>query len=176
MANSVTGVIVSIGPTLTLTSKKSGNSFNKRDVVLMLRRFDPNTGEPLNDVENTPQFSFMNDACAQLDNYVAGQVVTVSFYIQGTKYTDQSNVTKIINDIRPYKIELYQPKSYVAPQPQAPAPQYSPTGVSASQYPQHTAPAPQPGPGYGQQSQYGGRPQTTPPSSSQNGGGYKASF
>lgn len=180
MANFVVGVIASIGTTQTITSKKSGNSLTKRDVVLMLRRFDPNTGEPLTDSENTPQFSFINDMCKELDNYVPGQVVTVYFNIQGTKYTDQSNVTKIINDIRPYRIEPYQPKYYSAPQPQAPqpqapaqTPQYPPMGASSPQYPQS---APQPTNGYGPQPQYGGRPQSPTPSTPQNGGGYKAPF
>lgn len=172
MANFVIGVIVSIGPIQNLTSKKSGNAFKKRDVILMLRRFDPYTGEPLTDTENTPQFSFMNDLCNDLDNFVPGQMVTVYFNIQGTKYTDQSNITKIINDIRPYKIELYQPKTNVSQQPQTPQ---QPAMGSTPQYTPHPAPASQPTPGYGQQPQYGGRQQSIPPTP-QNGGGYKPPY
>lgn len=182
MANFVIGVIVSIGPLQNLTSKKSGNAFKKRDVVLMLRRFDPYTGEPLTDTENTPQLSFMNDLCNELDKFVPGQLVTVYFNIQGTKYTDQSNVTKIINDIRPYRIELYQPKSFVSPQtfgypaPPNNVPQNPPIGSSGPHYPQQSTQSPEPAPGYGQQPPFGGSQQPLPPSSHQNGGGYKAPF
>lgn len=109
MANQLIGTILSIGATQDLVSK-SGNSFKRRELILMLRRFDPNTGEPITDTENTPQLTFIGDRCADLDSYQPGQVVTISFDIQGRKYTDQSGVSKIINDIRPYKIELYQPR------------------------------------------------------------------
>ena len=109
MANQLIGTILSIGATQNLVSK-TGNSFKRRELILILRRFDPNTGEPITDTENTPQLTFIGDRCEDLDSYQPGQVVTISFDIQGRKYTDQSGVSKIINDIRPYKIELYQPR------------------------------------------------------------------
>lgn len=114
-ANQLIGTIQSIGATQELMSK-TGNAFKRRELILMLRRFDPNTGEPITDSENTPQLTFIGDRCADLDNYQVGQVVSVSFDIQGRKYTDVSGVTKIINDIRPYKIEPYQPRTNVTPQ------------------------------------------------------------
>lgn len=106
MANSVIGQILSIGPTLNLVSK-SGTPFSKRSLVISLRRFDPNTGEPVNDYENTPELSFMGDRCRELDQFSIGQNVEVFFDLSGRKYVDQSGVERIINDIRPYKIEAY---------------------------------------------------------------------
>ena len=176
MANQLIGTILTIGATQDLTSK-NGNAFKRRDLVLMLRRFDPNTGEPMTDTENTPQLTFMGDRCAELDNYQPGQVVAVSFDIQGRKYTDQSGVTKIINDIRPFRIEPYVSRGFV------------PQGTSATQSAQapHTAPAQAPAPqaqrapqtvppGYPQQPYQQPQPQAAPQGYGQQGGGYQPPF
>lgn len=106
MANSIVGQIISIGQTQSLTSK-SGTAFTKRDVIISVRRFDPNTGEPVNDYENTPLFSFMGDRCKDLDQFQVGQNVEISFDLTGRKYTPEGGTEKIINDVRHYKIELY---------------------------------------------------------------------
>ncbi len=111
MANQLIGTIVSIGPLLSLTTK-TGNTFTKRDLVISIQRFDPNTGQPYSDKSNTPQISFMNDKCAELDKYQPGQLVRVSFDVTGNPYVDRNNETKIINDIRGYKIEPYGTQSY----------------------------------------------------------------
>lgn len=120
MANSVIGQIISIGQTQSLTSK-NGTAFTKRDVVISIRRFDPNTGEPVNDYENTPLFSFMGDRCKELDQFQAGQNVEIFFDLSGRKYTSEGGTEKIINDIRPYKIELYG-RQATAPAAQMTAP------------------------------------------------------
>ncbi len=106
MANSIIGQIISIGQTQNLTTK-SGTVFTKRDVVISVRRFDPNTGEPVNDHENTPLFSFMGDRCKDLDQFQVGQNVEIFFDLSGRRYTPEGGTEKIINDVRPYKIELY---------------------------------------------------------------------
>lgn len=117
MANSVIGQILSIGLTQNLTSK-SGTAFTKRDVVISIRRFDPNTGEPVNDYENTPLFSFMGERCNDLDKFQVGQDVEIFFDLSGRRYTPEGGTEKIINDIRPYKIELYGRQATTAPAPQ----------------------------------------------------------
>lgn len=115
MANQVTGRILEIGSTRQLTSK-TGNTYHRRDIVMSLQRFDPNTGEPVTDDSNTPQFSFMgSDRCASLDAFAPGQTVVVSFDIQGRRYTTPEGTVKIINDIRPYRIEPYRPQAYGTP-------------------------------------------------------------
>ena len=106
MANFIIGQILFIGDAQTLTAQ-NGNSFTKRSLIISVRRFDPNTGEPVNDYENTPEFSFIGDKCRDLDQFKVGQNVAVYFDIVGRKYTPQGGTEKIINDIRPYKIELY---------------------------------------------------------------------
>ena len=108
MANFIIGQILFIGEAQNLTSQKTGNSFINRSLIIsVMRRFDPNTGEPVNDYENTPEFSFIGDKCRDLDQFKVGQNVAVYFDIVGRKYTPQGGTEKIINDIRPYKIELY---------------------------------------------------------------------
>lgn len=80
MANCIIGQILAIGGTQTLTSN-NGNSFTKRTLVVSVRRFDPNTGEPVNDYENTPEFSFIGDRCRDLDQFQVGQNVLSLIHI-----------------------------------------------------------------------------------------------
>lgn len=131
MANTIIGSIASIGPTQSLMSKK-GNAFQKRDLVINVRRFDPNTGEPVTDWENTPKLSFMGDKCRDLDRFQIGQMVVISFDLQGTKYTNANGETDIITEARPYKIEAYGQR------PSQPASQQMPTAAPAQAptYPQ----------------------------------------
>lgn len=151
MANFIIGQILSIGESQNLTSQ-NGNTFTKRSLVISVRRFDPNTGEPVNDYENTPEFSFIGDKCRDLDQFKVGQNVSVYFDIVGRKYTPQGGTEKIINDIRPYKIELYgraaeQPQQFQQPQPApAAAPQAyagSPVSTGTMQQPQTAPQVPQ---------------------------------
>lgn len=146
MANTIIGQIASIGPTQSLMAK-NGNAFQKRDLVINVRRFDPNTGEPVTDWENTPKLSFIGDKCSDLDRFQVGQMVIISFDLQGRKYTNANNETDIITEARPYKIEAYcQRASQPAPQqitaqaqPQAPTyPQSAPMSHAQAQpqYPQ----------------------------------------
>ena len=132
MPNQVTGKIERIAPTVQIQSKDGTKTYQKRELTLNLIRFDPYTGEPCS-FDNYPTFEFSGDKCAELDRYKTGQVVTVSFDLQGTKYTDKDGGTKYFTRIRGYKIEPRQTSrpqgaQQATPQPQS-APQYqaSPT-------------------------------------------------
>lgn len=141
MANTIIGEIASIGPTQSLMAK-NGNAFQKRDLVINVRRFDPNTGEPVTDWENTPKLSFIGDKCRDLDRFQVGQMVVISFDLQGRKYTTANGETDIITEARPYKIEAYgQRPSQPATQPMAAsapaqAPTYPQQAQTQPQYPQ----------------------------------------
>lgn len=139
MANTIIGAIASIGPTQSLMAK-NGNAFQKRDLVINVRRFDPNTGEPVTDWENTPKLSFIGDKCRDLDRFQVGQMVVISFDLQGRKYTTANGETDIITEARPYKIEAYgQRPSQPATQPMAApaqAPTYPQQAQTQPQYPQ----------------------------------------
>jgi single-stranded DNA-binding protein len=133
---------------------RNGVAFKRRELIIKVRRFDPNTGEPIVDNENTPSFTFIGDRCNDLDRFKVGDVVAVSFDLQGRKYTDQSGVTKIINDIRPYKVEMYVPRHAQPQQPQQPqqaqqAYQQQPQHVQQQTYAQQPYAQPQPQGGRG---------------------------
>lgn len=140
MANQVIGSIISIGQTQSLTAK-NGNSFQKRDVVINVQRFDPYTGQPTNDWENTPKLSFMGDKCRELDRFQVGQMVAISFDLQGRKYETANKEIDIITEARPYKIELYGQRG-VQQSAQQPAP--APSQANPQQYAQTVQPAPRP--------------------------------
>lgn len=106
MANSIIGTVISIGPTVTLTSK-SGTPFYKREIVLGVRKFDPNTGEPIIDNTNTPCITFMGEKCRELDSFNTGQTVQVFFDLTGRSHTDASGIVKYFNDVRGYKVVPY---------------------------------------------------------------------
>jgi hypothetical protein len=105
MANSMTGKIHKIMPTETIVSKKDPTrSFLKRTIVLDCTRFDQYTGE--RGFDNFPSFDFSGDKCAELDSYQVGQIVTITFDLQGNKYTDSNGKEKYFTSIRGFKIEV----------------------------------------------------------------------
>lgn len=109
MANQITGTIIQIFPTQNMTSKDGSKTFQRRELLMDCTRFDPYTGE--RGYENTPIMEFSGDKCIELDQFKIGQVVTISFDLQGSKYT-QDGVEKYFTRIRPYKIEARQMKTY----------------------------------------------------------------
>ena len=76
-------------------------------------RFDPYTGE--RGFENTPLLEFSNKGLEKLEALMqqglkAGDIVTISFDIQGVKYQDKDKKTQVFTSIRPYNIEKVQPR------------------------------------------------------------------
>ena len=108
MANTITGRILSISPTEYITTKK-GDNMPKRTVVIDCTRFDPWTGEKQG-YENTPELEFASDLCAQLDQFKAGDVVSVAFDVTGSKYTNRDGIEKVFTRVRPFRIEKYGSK------------------------------------------------------------------
>ena len=114
MANSVTGRIYGISPTQSIQTN-GGNTFMKREIILDATRFDPYTGER-DQYENFPMFEFTGDRCKDLDGFEVGQVVTITFDLQGG-FFEHEGKKKNFTKIRGYKIELKH-MSTNAPQPQ----------------------------------------------------------
>lgn len=106
MANTLTGKILFIYPTQKIPSKDGSKVIVKRAIVIDCTRFDKYTGE--RGFENTPMLEFIGDRCDELDNYQAGQVVTISFDVKGTRYRNSDNVEQIFTRVQPYRIELRQ--------------------------------------------------------------------
>lgn len=135
MANTITGKIYKITPTQAIVSQKSGNTFYKREIVLDASRFDQYTGEKKFD--NYPMLEFGGEqGCQLLDQFKEGELVTVSFDLNGTQYQDkQTGETKYFTRVRGYKIE----RAGQQPQPQgqtAQAPQAAPAQAAPQPTPQ----------------------------------------
>ena len=110
----ITGRIHSIGNTQSIASKNGGQPFQKRELVLDTTRFDPYTGEK-DKYENYPMLEFSGEKCKDLDGFNVGQVVTVSFDLQGNFFEAQDGTKKNFTRVRGYKIEA---RAVASPQPQ----------------------------------------------------------
>lgn len=123
MANTLTGKILYIYPTQQIPSKDGSKTILKRGIVIDCTRFDPYTGER-NGFENTPMLEFVGDRCTELDKYQVGQVVTISFDVQGTRYRNKDGVEQIFTRVQPYRIEVRQAQASAPVQQPAPQPAY----------------------------------------------------
>lgn len=125
----MTGRVLLIGNVEEIPSKSGGEPFKKRVVVLNCTH--SNYGDVY---ENYPSFEFSGKHVDDPAAFAVGEIVTISFALQGTKYQKSANdPVKYFNTISGYKIEKYQRGGQT--QQQAPLPQ--PQGVQS--------PAPQPG-------------------------------
>ena len=124
--NTKSGVVLAVGQPQQIESK-SGKTYTKRTLYLDCTTFDPYTGQR-SQYENKLLFEFMENKTSLLDNIKVGQVVTVSFDLQGTEITDQTGQTKNYIHVRPFGIEVRQVQQ--APQPQ---PTYQPQPASQPQ-------------------------------------------
>lgn len=124
----MTGRVLLIGNVEEIP-KSGGEPFKKRVVVLNCTH--SNYGDVY---ENYPSFEFSGKHVDDPAAFAVGEIVTISFALQGTKYQKSANdPVKYFNTISGYKIEKYQRGGQT--QQQAPLPQ--PQGVQS--------PAPQPG-------------------------------
>lgn len=122
MALKMIGKVFSIGATQSIASKNGGQPFQKREIVLDATRFDGLTGE--RGYDNFPMFEFGGEKCSELDGFKTGDVVEISFELQGSFYKDKDGVEKNFTRVRAYKIEHYQTKQRPAQQQASqPAPQ-----------------------------------------------------
>ena len=103
MPNQITGKILVIGPKETITG--GNGSITKREVVLNCsRRVDQWSDEWY---ENYPRFEFMSKHVDDPDAFNVGDVVTISFDLQGRKTTSNGQERYFTNIIG-YKIEPYR--------------------------------------------------------------------
>lgn len=101
----LTGKIENLSSIVAVPTKSG--SINKREVILTILRYDPNTGEPTGEPNHvTFEFSGERDV-PKLEAYKEGDMVTVAFYLSGRNYTGKDgvehNFTKVVGyDISPY--------------------------------------------------------------------------
>ena len=106
-----------IGNVEEIPSKRGGEPFKKRVVVLNCTH--SNYGDVY---ENYPSFEFSGKHVDDPAAFAVGDIVTISFALQGTKYQKSANdPVKYFNTISGYKIEKYQRGGQT--QQQAPPPQ-----------------------------------------------------
>lgn len=126
MSNQITGRLAAIGQIVQVPSKTGGSPFLKREFLLDATTYDQWTGER-SQYENIVPLEVSGDKCAELDNFNVGDIITVSFALQGREWTNQDGQTKRMVSIRCYKIERRnQPGQVAAPQRAAPHPQPAP--------------------------------------------------
>lgn len=115
MANQIIGRIDRIGETVQIPSKTGGEPFLKREVTLCVQRFDSITGEQIGS-DNFPTVEFTGGKCAELDTYKVGQVVIISFDVQGRKWQNADGEMKYFTSIRGYRIESRERGKQADPQ------------------------------------------------------------
>jgi hypothetical protein len=137
--NQVIGRVIAVSPITEVPSKEQGKApIKKRELYLDCTTYDPYTGER-SQYENKPLLEFGGDKLVDklsALNLEAGDVVAVSFFVQGTPYKDaQTGKTKVFTAIRTTDIEVVRKRGEIAgtqqpapkPEPQpAPAPQEAP--------------------------------------------------
>ena len=101
MTNKITGRILSISNTVQIQSKNSGATFTKREFLLDATTYTKERSE----YENIIPLEFSGDKCTELDRFKTGDVVTVSFVLQGRSWSTQDGELKRMVSIRCYKIE-----------------------------------------------------------------------
>ena len=133
MSNQITGRLIEIGQTVQIPSKTGGSPFLKREFLLDATPHDTWTGER-SQYENIVPLEVSGDKCAELDNFSVGDIITVSFALQGREWTNQDGQTKRMVSIRCYKIERRNQPGQVAPTQQAAPPQPKPQYQAPTQH------------------------------------------
>lgn len=145
MPNQETGKLIEISQTQQIPSKNGGNPFTKREFLLDASRFNTLTGER---VENILPLELSGDRCQDLDKFRPGDMVTVSFTLQGRQWTNQEGTLKRMTAVRCYRIEPYVDRQQ-QPAQQPAQPVYQQQQQYASDPPQYynnSAPTPFPPP------------------------------
>ncbi|MGM9685601.1 MAG: DUF3127 domain-containing protein [Bacteroidaceae bacterium] len=124
MANTIKGKILQI--TQPVDVSKTGNPFYKCELILDASRYDGFTGEKR---ENYPSITFTSKNCEKLNGFRAGDMVEVSFILQGRPY-QRDGVTKYITDVVGYSV------AYLENRRSDSAPAQSPQSVQQPQAPQ----------------------------------------
>lgn len=103
MANQISGKVLIIENIVSIPTQ-NGNTFTKRKIVLDASHYDPMTGQKY---ENYPAFDFVGNRVNELNNFKVGDLVTISFALNGRSF-DKDGKTIYITSINGYKLEPYQ--------------------------------------------------------------------
>lgn len=103
MTNTIIGKILAIGDIESIPNRSGDKTFKKRILVLNCTR--SNFGEVF---ENYPSFEFTGKHVDDPTAFKVGDIVTVSFVVQGNRYKKENQPEKFFNTIVGYKIEYYR--------------------------------------------------------------------
>ena len=103
MANQISGKVLIIEDEVTIPTR-SGNTFTKRQIVLDASHYDPMTGQKF---ENYPAFDFVGNRVSELDKFKVGDLVTISFALNGRPF-EKDGKTTYFTSVNGYKVEPYQ--------------------------------------------------------------------
>lgn len=103
MANQISGKVLILENAVTVPTR-TGNTFTKRQIVLDASHYDPMTGQKF---ENYPAFDFIGNRVNDLDSFKEGDLVTISFALNGRPF-EKDGKTIYITSVTGYKIEPYQ--------------------------------------------------------------------
>ena len=103
MANQISGKVLLIENAVDVQTKNNG-LFTKRRIVLDASHYDPMTGQKF---ENYPAFDFVMRNVPKLDSFKAGDMVTISFALNGRPFEKDEKkdyFTSVVGyDIVPYQ-------------------------------------------------------------------------
>lgn len=134
MANQIIGKVLIVGQTENI--QYQDKTFTKRELVLDCSHFDRFTGQQF---ENYVSLQFTGNRVSELDNFKAGELVQVSYFLSGRK-SEKDGKVKYFTNIVGLKIEPYGANN--VQQPQAPQqPSQQPTQTQGTQ--QNVSNAPQ---------------------------------
>lgn len=135
MAYKITGTVLAVSQPFNITSSKTGNTITKRDLIITVRLFDQYTGQPTEDSDNTPKFTFVGDRCRDLDQFKVGDIVTVDFDINGRAYNKDGR-TEYFTEVRPFRAYLNSQQQQIAKQYHQPVTQHQQSQGNPQVYPQ----------------------------------------
>lgn len=128
MANTIRGKIEAIEPIQTIQSKQQGREpFQTRRVLLDATRFDGLTGERSS--ENHIIVDFNGKSVTLPDQFKIGDIVEISFALEGNSYKNQDGKTNFFLHARGYRIEAVGRQ-----QPQAPIRQAAPQSYQSQNW------------------------------------------
>jgi len=138
MANQISGRVIAVSKVQTVASADPSKApLKKREIYIDCTRYDPYTGER-SQYENKPLLEFVSDRTLEkvnpvLDSIREGDIVTISFDLQGRQYKGKDGKTQFTTGIRCYDIAVTRRAGQAVAQPVQAAPQ-------AAAQPQYAAP------------------------------------
>ena len=143
MANQISGRVIAVSKVQTVASADPSKApLKKREIYIDCTRYDPYTGER-SQYENKPLLEFVSDRTLEkvnpvLDSIREGDIVTISFDLQGRQYKGKDGKTQFTTGIRCYDIAVTRRAGQAVAQPVQAAPQ----AAAQPQYATPTAESP----------------------------------